>query len=152
MEMLQMLVPRPSFLREQVLLSPASSCTMTRAPSGILSRVCRLHLTPVARAVAIESRAILLYFLEYRSRITTACPRHLEALETGTILGGCFTQVMLGARRGCPDFSCRTAGAEDAAPVDTEHNTPDSYTMSSSTTLFRLHSLSEFVQLQWISI
>ena len=85
---LQISVPRPSFLREQIVCSRASSCSMTRAPTGTLSCVCGLYLTPVARAVAIESCLNKLYFAGYRSRTTTACPRHLEALEIVTSSGG----------------------------------------------------------------
>ena len=89
-QMLQISVPGPGFLPEKVAFSSASSCSVTGAPSGTLSCACGLHLTPAARAVAIESRENCLKNAGYRRSRTNSLSTHLKTLEKGTISGGVF--------------------------------------------------------------
>ena len=92
-----------------------TSCRMTRGLGGTLSCVCGVHLTPVPRALAIASTENCIKHTGYRSRTTTACPKHLEALEKigESFRRGVLFKEMLGARRGCPDYICRTAGRRE---------------------------------------
>ena len=119
-------VPGPSFPREQLVsYGAASSCSMTRGPSGVLSCACVFHLIPVALAVAIESRGSWLKTQGTNPEPHTARPRDLETLKQEQVKAGVFYSRRCSALVGdVLILSFLLPGVKDPAAMETAHNHP----------------------------